>query len=118
MTGPDKDGWLAAQSGPPLSVGWVLEFHFPTFTPRVTILSDRELRVEVIAGAHMGFSDTVEFQAVTVREELVMLSWLEHNGTAVVHALDLRSGTTYAAVRAATGEFMRLRGRIDVKSET
>jgi hypothetical protein len=34
----------------PLSVGQVLEIRFSTFTPRITIHSERELTVEIIAG--------------------------------------------------------------------
>ena len=118
MNGPDKDTRTASQSSSPLPVGLVLAFRFPTFTPQITILSDRELTVDVVAGEHTGFSDTVEYHAVRVRDALIMLSWQEHNGTVVVHTLDLRARTTYAAVRPVAGEFMRLTGQIDVKSAT
>jgi len=33
----------------------VLEIGFPTFTPRITIHSVRELTVEIVAGDNIGF---------------------------------------------------------------
>jgi hypothetical protein len=102
----------------PLRVGQVIEISFATFTPRICIRSDRELTVEVIAGAYLGFSDTVEYEAVAVRDDLVILSWQEHNGSTIMHALDFNSCITYAAITPAAGKFQRLTGRIEIKSET
>jgi hypothetical protein len=106
---------MASQSTSPLAVGQVLEITFATFTPRITIRSERELTVEIIAGDNMGFSDTVEYEAVAVRDGLVILSWQEHIGSTIVHVLDLTSCKTYTAVTPAKGRFMRLTGRIDAK---
>ena len=97
---------------PPLAVGQVLEITFPSFTPRITIRSERELTVEIIAGATGGFSDTVEYQAVAIREGLVLLSWQEHIGSTIVHVLDLTACKAYTAVTPAKGGFMRLTGRL------
>jgi MoaF-like len=109
---------MASQPTPPLPVGEVLEISFATFTPRITIHSERELTVEIIAGDNVGFSDTVEYEAVAVRDGLVILSWLEHIGSTIVHVLDLPSCKAYTAVTPARGGLMRLTGRIEVKSET
>ena len=107
---------MTSQSAP-LAVGQVLEITFPAFTPRITIRSERELTVEIIAGAISGFSDTVEYQAVAIRDGLVLLSWQEHIGSTIVHVLDLTACKAYTAVTPAKGGFMRLTGRIDVKLE-
>jgi hypothetical protein len=96
----------------------VLEISFATFTPRITIHSGRELTVEIIAGDNIGFSNTVVYEAVAVRDGLVILSWQEHIGSTIVHVLDLTSCKAYTAVTPAQGGFMRLTGRIEVKSET
>src|SRR5215472_322485 len=109
---------MASQSTSPLPVGQVLEITFGAFTPRITIHSERELTVEIVAGNNIGFSDTVEYEAVAVRDGLVILSWQEHIGTTIVHVLDLTSCKAYTAVTPAKGGFMRLTGRIEVKSET
>jgi len=69
---------------------------------------------EIIAGDGTGFSDTVEYEAVAVRDDLVVLSWQEHIGSTVVHVLDLSSARAYTAVTPAKGGFMRLTGRIEV----
>jgi hypothetical protein len=100
----------------PLPIGQVIEISFATFTPRITIRSERELTVEVVAGAYLGFSDTVQYQAVAIRDDLVLLSWQEHNGSTVMHALDLSSCITHAAVTPAKGGFERLTGRIEIQS--
>jgi MoaF-like len=54
-----------------------LRISLPTFTPRITNHSDRELTVEIVAGDNSGFFDTVEYEAVEVRDGLVVLSWQE-----------------------------------------
>ena len=103
---------------PPLRPGQVLAISFPTFTPQLTIHSERELTVEIVAGEGTGFADRVEYEAVTVREDVVVLSWQEHIGSTIVHVLDLRSSTAYTAITPSTGEFTRLTGRIEVESQT
>jgi hypothetical protein len=109
---------MASQITPPLRAGQVLEISFPTFTPRITVHSERELTVEIVAGDNIGFSDTVEYEAVVLRDGLVVLSWQEHIGSTIVHVLDLISSQAYTAVTPAKGRFMRLTGRIEVKSAT
>ena len=107
---------MSSPAEPPLRDGQVLEIEFPTFTPRITIRSARELTVEVVAGDNAGFTDTVEYEARRVRDRIVVLSWQERIGSTIVHVLDLASGTAYTAITPASGGFMRLTGRIDVRS--
>jgi hypothetical protein len=107
---------MASQTASPLRIGQVLEISFPPFTPRITVDSEHKLTVEIVAGDNVGFSDTVEYEAVAVRDGLVLLSWQEHIGSTIVHVLDFISGDAYTAVTPAKGKFMRLRGRIEIKS--
>lgn len=104
---------MAAQATSPLYVGQVLEISFRPFTPRITILSDRELTVEIVSGDNLGFSDTVDYEAVAIRDDLALLSWREHIGSTIVHVLDFRSGEAHTVVTPAKGEVMRLKGRIE-----
>lgn len=99
-----------------LPAGQVLKISFDTFTARITIHSEHKLTVEIIGGDNAGFSDSVEYEAVPVRDGLVILSWQEHIGSTVVHVLDFTSSQTHTAVTPATGGFIRLTGRIEVKS--
>ena len=108
---------MTSHPTPPLLTGHVLEISFATFTPQITVHSERQLTVEIIAGEGMGFSDTVEYEAVAVRDDLIVLSWQEHIGSTVVHVLDLSSSRAYTAVTPAKGGFMRLTGRVEVKPE-
>jgi hypothetical protein len=100
----------------PLYVGQMLEICFAKFTARITIRSSRELTVEILAGENVGFSDTIEYEAVAVRDGLIVLSWREHIGSTIVHVMDFISGEAYTAITPAKGDFMRLAGRIEVKS--
>jgi len=107
---------MALQALSPLHPGQVFEIDFPPFKPRITIRSARELTVEIVAGDNAGFSDTDEYEAVAVRDRLVVLSWREHNGSTIVSVLDLIAGEAYTVVTPANGGFMRLNGRIEFKS--
>jgi hypothetical protein len=101
----------------PLHVGQILEIAFSAFTSRITIRSEDELTVEIVAGDGIGFSDTIAFQAVAIRDALVILSWQEHIGSTILHVLDFSSGKAYTAVTPANGGFWRLKGRMDIKSQ-
>ncbi len=109
---------MAPGKSTPFEVGQVFEISFPTFTSRITIRSERELTVEIVAGDDIGFSDTVEYEAVAVRDGLVVLSWREQIGSTIVQLLDLISGQAYTEVTPANGGFMRLAGGIEVTSAT
>jgi hypothetical protein len=103
---------MRSHTASPLAVGSVLEIIFPTFTPRITIHSKRDLTVEIVAGENIGFSDTVEYEAIVVRDGLVILSWQEKIGSTIVHVLDFHSGNAYTAVTPANGQFFRVTGQI------
>jgi len=98
-----------------LRAGRVFEIHFTAFTPRITIHSECRLTVEIIAGDNIGFSDTVEYEAVEVRDGLVILSWQEHIGSTIVHMLDFFTRQAYTVVTPAKGGFMRLTGQIEFR---
>src|SRR5437868_3696943 len=112
-----QGGYRAVQPTSSLPIGQVIEINFATFTPRITIRSERELTVEIVAGDDVGFSDTIEYEAVAVRDDLLILSWQEHIGSTIVHVLDFSCGEAYTAVTPASGGFIRLTGRIEVKSD-
>ena len=108
----------SAPASAPL-VGLVLTIRFGDFTPQITVHSERELTVEIIEGdGSVGFSDTVEYQTIAVRDDVIVLSWQEHIGSTIVHVLDLSSSRAYTAITPAKGDFTRLTGRIEVKSLT
>ena len=109
-------GPVAGQPKSLFPTGRVFEISFPTFTPRVTFRSERELTVEIVAGEGVGFADTVEYETVSVRDGLTIFSWQEHIGSTIVHVLDFISGQAYTAVTPAKGGFWRLTGRIEIKS--
>jgi hypothetical protein len=81
MTQIDQGGPGRGQPKSLFPPGRVLEISFPTFTPRITFRSERELTVEIVAGEGVGFADTVEYETVTVRDGLAILSWRKHDRT-------------------------------------
>jgi hypothetical protein len=110
---------MTSAPAPAPLVGLVLTIRFGDFTPQITVHSERELTVEILEGdGSVGFSDTVEYQAVAVRDDVILLSWQEHIGSTIVHVLDLSSSRAYTAITPATGDFTRLTGRIEVESLT
>jgi hypothetical protein len=105
MMHASQDGSDAGTS--PISAGRVIEISFAPFTARITIRSERELTVDIVAGDNFGFTDTVPYEAVAVRDALVLLSWQEHNSSTIVHVLDFSTGIAHTAVTPGTGGFMR-----------
>jgi hypothetical protein len=99
-------------------VGQVLEIGFPSFVPRITFNSERKLTVEILSGENTGFTDTVDYEAIAIRDGLVILSWQEHIGSTIVHVLDLSANDAHTFVTPAKGGFMRLNGRIMLKTAT
>src|SRR5262249_25827154 len=97
-----------------LRAGRVIEITFPPFTPRITIRSEHELTVDIVAGDNIGFSDTVEYEATPIRDGLVLLSWQEHVGSTIVHVLDFERGEAHTVVTPAKGGFLRLRGSMKI----
>jgi hypothetical protein len=93
--------------------GRALLIRFPTFTPRITFHADDRLTVEIVDGENAGFRDTVRYQAALLRANLLMLSWQERQGSAVVHALDLDVGRAYTVVSRARGDVLRMVGSIE-----
>ncbi|MBF5057642.1 hypothetical protein Y5W_02936 [Alcanivorax sp. 521-1] len=98
----------------PLTRGLVLDIRFPRFTPRLTFLSERSLSLRILDGDNQGFTDTVDYEAVPLRDGLVMLSWQENIGTTVVHVLDFTADTAHTVVTPEKGGFLRLTGEIEV----
>jgi hypothetical protein len=82
---------MASRTELALPVSQLLEISFPTFTPRITVNSERELTVEIVAADNLGFSNTVDYEAVAVRGGLKVLSWQEQSGRTIVPVLDVIS---------------------------
>jgi hypothetical protein len=99
-------------------VGAVLEIAFPSFVPRITFNSDRDLTVEILSGENAGFADTVDYEVIDIRDDVVVLSWREHIGSTIVHVLDLSANDAHTFVTPAKGAFMRLNGRISLRGPT
>ena len=55
-----------------LRVDQTLEIAFPSFTPRITFNSARELTVEILSGENAGFSDSVEYEAMRLSGQITI----------------------------------------------
>lgn len=92
---------MVSQPTSPFAVGQVLEITFATFTPRLTIHSECQLTVEIIAGDGVGFSTLS-----STRQPLFATVWSFSRGnigSTIVHVLDLTSRRAHSAVTPAKG---------------
>lgn len=94
-----------------------LRIAFVPFKVHISFHEGQRLTVKVVEGENAGFMDTVGYQAIRVREDIVVLSWQEHIGSTIVHVLDFANdrthirnvgeGRLFAAVRNAACPFRR-----------
>ena len=89
-----------------------LEIEFPTFFVRIDFRDTQQLTVEVVKGDNAGFTDTVEYSAISLRHGIVILSWQEHIGSTIVHVLDLMNDSARTFVTTIHGKFMRISGKL------
>jgi hypothetical protein len=85
---------------------------FVAFKVHITFHAGQRLTVNVVDGENAGFSGTVEYQAVAMREGIVVLSWQEHIGSTIVHVLDFAQDHTLTYVTPANGGFVQLAGTL------
>jgi hypothetical protein len=69
-----------------------------------------------VEGENAGFMDTVGYQAVRVREDIIVLSWQEHIGSTIVHVLDFANDRTHTYVTPEKGGFLQLSGTLRARS--
>jgi hypothetical protein len=88
---------------------------FPSFTVSIRFHEGMRLTVVVLDGDNAGFTDTIDYQAITVRDGIVVLSWQEHIGSTIVHVLDLENDEAHTFVTTAHGEFLRMSGKVNTR---
>ena len=93
--------------------GGTLVIRFATSTRCLTFHANNKLTVEIIDGEDAGFRETLPYQAVLPRANLVVLSWQERIGNSVVHTLDLDIGRSYTVIAPAKGSLLRLEGNVE-----
>ena len=89
---------------------------FASFSVRIAFHDGQRLTVNVVDGENVGFSDTVDYEAIVVRKGIIVLSWQEQIGSTIVHVLDFTHARTHTCVTPANGGFLRLCGRLDAGS--
>jgi hypothetical protein len=90
----------------------VLKITFPSFAMSITFHEGRRLTVIVLEGDNAGFTDTIDYHAITVRDGIVVLSWQKHIGSTIVHVLDLANADAHTFVTPAQGGFSRMSGKV------
>jgi hypothetical protein len=93
-----------------------LRIAFVRFKVHIIFHEERRLTVNVVEGENAGFSDTVDYQAIMVRDGIIVLSWQEHIGSTIVHVLDFASDRTHTYVTPAKGSFLQLSGTLRASS--
>jgi hypothetical protein len=116
MTQIHQGGPAAGQPKSLFPTGRVLEIGFPTFTPRITFRSERELTVEIVAA---------KASALPIPSNMKLSPFAtgspSSRGGSTSEARSYTcsisiSGQAYTAVTPAKGGFWRLTGRIEIKS--
>ena len=77
--------------------------------------ADSELWIAFVR-ENAGFMDTVGYQVIRVREDIVVMSWQEHIGSAIVHVLDFANDRTHTYVTPEQGGFLQLSGTLRSRS--
>jgi hypothetical protein len=95
-----------------LPVGHVFEIQFPTFTPRITVLSETQLTFEIIAGDYLGLTETVDYEILVLRPGLFVVTWQEKSKATVVHVEDFADGKVHTNITFNDGSFVRMSGDV------
>jgi hypothetical protein len=90
-----------------------LRITFEPFKVRIVFHEGRRLTITVTEGDNAGFTDTVDYRAVLLRDGITVLSWQEHIGSAIVHVLDFPNKRTLTYVTPAKGGFLQLVGALE-----
>ena len=93
-----------------------LRIAFVPFKVHIRFHEGQRLTVKVVEGENAGFSDTVAYHAVRLRDGIVILSFQEHIGSTIVHVLDFENLQTHTYVTPANGGFLRLFGSMPAGS--
>jgi MoaF-like len=87
----------------------LLRIAFVPFKVHMSFHEGQRLTVNVVEGDNAGFMD---YQAIMVREDIVVLSWQEHIGSTIVHVLDFANDRTHTCVTPEKGGFLQLSGTL------
>jgi hypothetical protein len=98
----------------PLNQG--LECTFGPFVPRLKLLGPSRLRIDIPSP---GGTETqvVETAVSIIRPNLSMLSWVERDGTTVVHLHDYETATVHSHARLPDGTLLRSVGTIRIAGD-
>jgi hypothetical protein len=95
-----------------IPIGFAFDAGYDEFQPRVTILSNTQLRFEILGGMMVGMVEVVDYTAVTIRPGLFVISWQEKSQTTVIQVADFAAGISRAYVTFPDSAFMRFTGPI------
>jgi hypothetical protein len=84
---------------------------FSAFTPRLTIQTADEMRVQATIGDQV-IDETVKVTMAEVRPGLVLVAWTEANGNFVVQLQDHHDRVVHNHARLANGQVFSARGEI------
>jgi hypothetical protein len=103
---------MAATIGGPTSlVGKTFDCAFGPFMPRLTVLSQTELRVQATIGATQ-IDEAVKSDLAVVRPGLFIMSWTEQSGNFVVQVQDHENKVVHNYARLADGQLFCAQGII------
>lgn len=95
-----------------LPIGRSFDCRFGGFVPRLVYLGETQLQLDVPA-ADGATRQQVAVEVTEVRPDMFMLSWIEADGTVVVHVQDFAAMAVFGHARLPDGTLVRSRGTIE-----
>jgi len=95
-----------------LPIGRAFDCRFGAFAPRLEFLSATQLQLDV-PGAGGVTRQVVNTEVTRISAGAYMLSWIEADGTTVVHVQDFNNGVVFSHARLPDGSLLRVRGPIE-----
>lgn len=91
--------------------GRTFDIDLGPFVPRLSFLSDTEMRLEAQIGSTT-IDEVVAVNIASVRPGLFVVAWTEKSGNFIVQVQDHQSGVVYNQARLADGQLFQAKGSI------
>jgi hypothetical protein len=99
-----------------LPIGRSFDCRFGAFVPRLRFLTAESVQLDIPSADGVA-RQVVSTKAMRVADGIFMLSWIEADGTVVVHVQDFAAMAVFSHARLPDGTLVRSRGTIEWADE-
>lgn len=104
----------AAKAPELVMVGHVVEVNFGQAAFDLEFHSATKMTYRRAGGPNAGAGETVAVQIKPIRPGVFMLTWVESDGTTVVHVEDYEQGVVFTNITASGGQFIQWHGTLKI----